>query len=203
VHATGDGRAAGEAKVDDRIGRQQREARRSKYKSGRWMRWACRQSTHTWTHAHTHAHTYAEAVTDRERKRESAGPSVNHLKASVVCFAMQPCSWGGAMVWSRTPRTGPLGRCGSAKNIGSLGERPIWSRGRSFSVSANGKASHPQRRRPWWIGSQYNARFSVTDKARERPTGACCCFASFDKPSCVDQRIALMHPRPGLSTCHA
>ena len=160
------------------------------------MRWACRQSTHTWTHAHTHARTHIRGGSDRqrekERERRPIGEPFESLGGLLCDAAVQ---LGGAMVWSRTPRTGPLGRCGSAKNIGSLGERPIWSRGGSFSVSANRRARHPQRRRPWWIGSQYNAPFGVTDKARERPTGACLLLA-LPPLSRVDQRIALMHPRP-------
>lgn len=55
------------------------------------------QAEHTYMDARTYARTYAQRqLTDRER--ESARSSANHLKASVVYFAMQLCSLGGAMV---------------------------------------------------------------------------------------------------------
>jgi hypothetical protein len=57
---------------------------------------AGRAHIHGRTHIRTHAQTHARrgSRTDRESARSSA----NHLKASVVYFAMQRCSLGGAMV---------------------------------------------------------------------------------------------------------
>ena len=58
------------------------------------------QAEHTYMDARTYARTHKRTHARRGSRtdRESARSSANHLKASVVYFAMQPCSLGGAMV---------------------------------------------------------------------------------------------------------
>ena len=110
------------------LGVQQRKLDAANTRVGAVDAVACRQSTHTWTHAHTHARTNArtqrqpDRQREKERERRPIGEPFESLGGLLCDAAVQ---LGGAMVWSRTPRTGPLGRCGSAKNIGSLGESPI------------------------------------------------------------------------------